>query len=257
MLDVMPPESSFYTTARGQCFLALVGERLRWFWPDLGQQHAVLGLGHTAAYLEKLENGRATPACLVAANAPLWGATSTPGLSCVVDLHSLPFQPKQFDRVLMVHALDDRQHSVSVLRAAGQVMKPDGRLLLIVPSRFGGRARLRGTPFRHDAAFSRRCLKQTLASAMLKPEQWDEALFLPTGAMRWMRHNGRKMDIAGKMLCPGAGSLILGEAVRDEYSALSLPVKARQRWLARSLLPVRGTAKAIQDRKYVSRISRR
>ena len=50
---------------------------------------------------------------------------------------------------------------------------------------------------------------------MLKPEQWDEALFLPTGAMRWMRHNGRKMDIAGKVLCPGAGSLILVGAVLD------------------------------------------
>lgn len=202
MLDVMPPESSFYTTARGQCFLALVGERLRWFWPDLGQQHAVLGLGHAAAYLEKLESGKNTPACLVAGNAPQWGAAPPLGRSCVVDMHSLPFQPEQFDRVLMVHALDDRKQSVSVLRAAGQVMKPDGRLLLIVPSRFGGRARLRGTPFRHDAAFSRRCLRQMLAAAMLKPEQWMKPFFCPRVPCAGCAITGEKWILRARCYAP-------------------------------------------------------
>lgn len=244
MQNAMLREESFYGTPSGRVCVSLLGERLRWFWPELANQ-SVLGLGSGGAmpYLHTLGDSSTLRigACLGSVRAEM---AFQPARCCVVDPASLPFEEQKFDRIVLVHALQGRENPVTLLRSAARVLKDDGRLLMVVPSRLGGRARLRRTPFARDAAFTRSKLRQVLAGAMLRAEQWDEAVFLPASqACRTLRR-GRRMDIAGKVLCPGGGSLILVEAVPDIYSALSLPVQHKKGWFARMRLPAAGMAGA-------------
>ncbi|MGG6428813.1 class I SAM-dependent methyltransferase [Acetobacter ghanensis] len=240
MQDAMSREESFYRTPSGKVCVGLLGERMRWFWPEL-KNLAVLGLGGATPYLHAIgdETTLRIGACFARSQAD---TSFLPGRCCVADPASLPFEPQKFDRIVLVHTLQGRENPVSLLRAAARVLKDDGRLLMVVPSRLGGRARLRRTPFARDMAFTRPKLRQVLAAAMLRAEQWDEAVFLPVSqACRTIRR-GRQMDIAGKVLCPGGGSLILVEAVPDMYSALPLSVQRKKGWLARMGMSTAGTA---------------
>ncbi|MFT8418766.1 MAG: methyltransferase domain-containing protein [Acetobacter sp.] len=239
MQNATPREESFYGTPSGKVCVGLLGERMRWFWPELKNQ-SVLGLGGAAPYLHMVGDGST-----LRIGAYLGGTREMAcqsGQCCVVDPASLPFEEQRFDRIMLVHALQGRENPVTVLRSAARALKDDGRLLMVVPSRLGGRARLRRTPFARDTAFTRPKLRQLLAAAMLRAEQWDEAVFLPASqACRTLRR-GRRMDIAGKVLCPGGGSLILVEAVADVYSALPLSVQHKKGWLARVRMPATGMA---------------
>ncbi|MFH7810992.1 MULTISPECIES: class I SAM-dependent methyltransferase [Acetobacter] len=238
MQNAMPCEECFYGTPPGRVCVSLLGERMRWFWPELKNQ-SVLGLGGAVPYLHAL--GDASTLRIGASFGAMRGEmVLQPGPCCVVDPASLPFEPQRFDRIVLVHALQGRENPLTVLRSAARALKDDGRLLMVVPSRLGGRARLRRTPFARDAAFTRPRLRQLLAAAMLRAEQWDEALFLPASQVCHTLRRGRRMDIAGKVLCPGGGSLILVEAVPEMYSALSLPVQRKKGWFARMRTPLAG-----------------
>jgi SAM-dependent methyltransferase len=55
------------------------------------------------------------------------------GLDTVADLHELPFAADRFDAVLNVVTLEHVREPACVLRELWRVLKPSGRLLLVVP----------------------------------------------------------------------------------------------------------------------------
>lgn len=249
MHKAIPPSAdAFYQTHAGQTCAALLRERLQWFWPDLRGQR-VLGLGYAGPYLGAWQ-GRG--ALSISARTPEHGLGRAAGHAlrqsigpvreCVVDQYALPFEDETFDRVVLVHACTDAAQMVPLLRAAGRVLKDDGRLLLILPNALAGRLRQRGTPFAQDVACSRTALRTMLGHAMLLPERRDEALFLPARHACASMRRGRRLDIAGKVLLPGLGSLMLVEAVKDVFSATPLPLRSSQSWYRKLLLPAQGAA---------------
>jgi SAM-dependent methyltransferase len=55
------------------------------------------------------------------------------GLDAIADLHALPFATATFDGVLNVVTLEHVREPACVLRELSRVLKPGGRLLLVVP----------------------------------------------------------------------------------------------------------------------------
>lgn len=240
------PADVFYQTHEGQTCAALLRERLQWFWPDLRGQR-VLGLGYAAPYLGAWRGRGAF--CIAARTPDHWlgrgnvsAAVPSAERECVVDPYALPFDDDSFDRIVLVHACAEPDQMVPLLRAAGRVLKDDGRMLMIVPNRLGGRIRQRSTPFAQDAAFSRTALRTALAHAMLLAERRDEALFLPARQACTSVRRGRRSDIVGKVLSPGLGSLMLVEAVKDVFSATLLPVSSPRLWFRTLISPAQEAA---------------
>ncbi|MFT8676298.1 MAG: methyltransferase domain-containing protein [Acetobacter sp.] len=260
MHDVMQSPRSFYTTPQGLATAARVAAAMRRIWPMLGGL-SVLGVGDASACLAHLgDAGTRRLAASILSGPPAGGRADAVPL-CVADECSLPFCDGAFDRLVLVHALRARTNPLPVLREASRVMKDDGRLLLAIPSRLAGRTRLRGTPFAADTAWTRGGIRQALAAAMLRPERWDEALFLPVwpgagagpvfgavaslftrlGGMSSM--HGLSVDRVGRLVCPGAAGVILVEAVRDVYCARPVASGTGRRWLSRVVMPAHGAAR--------------
>ena len=246
MQYVTQSPESFYGTPQGHVCATLVGERMRWLWPDLHGLH-VAGMGWAGPCLAQLDegggqyvaiNGWSTTTRLAARAGRLYGVPA-----CEAEITATPFRTGAFDRVVLVHALRGRDNPLPALREAARIMREDGRLLLAVPSRLLGCSRLHGTAFAQDRAFTRRAVRRVLAAAMLRAERWDELLFMPAWLACRSVSGGRRMDVAGKVLCPGAGGVLLVEAVHDLYSARPLPVTGLRRWLARAVMPQPGAAR--------------
>ena len=100
----------FYATPLGRAARALVAAKVREAW-DHGRGLDILGLGYATPYLEGLKDARRTVAAMPAAQgAEVWPAGEPPRV-CLTHEAALPLRIALFDRVLLVHALEESVES--------------------------------------------------------------------------------------------------------------------------------------------------
>ena len=209
----------FYATALGQVARRLLAHRLRKCWPDV-RGEKILGFGFTPPFLRSFysEAGRVLafmPAGQGVARWPVGGANVT----ALVDEHELPLGDGVLDRILVVHGLEMAASPHDLLREFWRVLRPGGRLLVVVPNRGGLWARVESTPFGHGRPFSRGQLARGLKNALFSPVHWQRALFAPPLRLRMLLGSVGAWERAGLVLWPHFSGVIIAEAVKDVYGA--------------------------------------
>jgi SAM-dependent methyltransferase len=228
-LDVVDLKD-FYARPLGRVVRRLLGRRIRDCWGDV-KGCTLFGLGFTLPYLapfraEAERLGALMPAELGAIPWPERG----PSLSVLADETELPIPDESADRILLVHMLEWSEKSRELLRELWRVLKPQGRLLLIVPNRRGLWARVDTTPFGHGSPFSRSQLTRLLKEAMFSPEEWRYALHMPPFHWRVLLRWPLFWERLGLVLWPKFSGVIMVEATKQVYAALPVrEVRARRR----------------------------
>ena len=217
---------SFYASPLGQTAARLIGARLSDAWGPLTGQD-VLGLGYAAPWLEEMrEARRAVCAMPHGQGAEAWPRAARCRTALVED-EALPFGTGVFDRIVAVHAIEEATDPQALVRELGRVLKPSGRLVLVVAGRGGLWARSENTPFGDGRPYSRSQLERLVRDAELEPFAWSQALFGPP----WERLAGAAdlMEFWGSRLVPGAAGVVLLEAVKVQLALRSRPVAAPAR----------------------------
>ena len=124
----------------------------------------------------------------------------------------------------MAHALETADNPSAVLEEVWRVLAPEGRAIVIVPSRRGVWARVDGTPFGHGQPFSRGQLRDLVRDASFSAVFWGEALYAPPFRRRVFVNWGPAIERVGAAMgLPFAGVHIV-EAIKQVYR----PVGARR-----------------------------
>ena len=222
--------SAFYESPVGQRTSRLILRRLRQLWPDTGGLR-LLGYGFAEPYLQRLlpEAER-----VIAAMPAVWAA-SRPGRRknasppwCEED--ALPFPDAFFDRILVVHGLEEAEGLRPLLRQLWRVLAPEGRLLVVAPNRASLWAQVERSPFGHGRPFSRGELDSLLRGALFEPEHWQRALYAPPVANRALTGSGAGWERVGARVFPGLGGVHIVEARKSLYApATPVPALARAR----------------------------
>ncbi len=214
MLDDVQAVAAFYRTRPGRLVASLLCRRLKAIWPDLSGQR-LLGLGHTTPFLpcwrDQLRH------CVDAAPGTGIGA---PGTSCLVQDDALPFPDGLFDRMLMVHAIENAASITRTLRAAWRTLRDDGRLLIVVPNRTGLWAHSESTPFADGAPCSTGRIERLLARSLFRVERMEGALYGPPVDLGPVLRVGRALEAAGRFVTPRLAGVLVVEAVKDLYAAV-------------------------------------
>lgn len=221
--------SEFYASARGAVTARIVRERLAEMWPA-ARDESVLGLGYAMPYL-RLWRDQATR-CIALTPAQMGAARWPSGvanLSCVAEEDALPFADLTFDRILLVHGLENAENARRLLRESWRVLKDDGRLLIVAPNRSGMWAYWDGTPFGHGLPYSSGQLGRLLAGALFRVERRDACLWMPPAKMRLFLRSGPLFERAGRKMVPGFAGVTLTEAVKDVYAAMPVQAAPRRR----------------------------
>ena len=226
--------SDFYATGTGQRCMSLLHRQVRVFWPDLTAGQKVLGVGYASPCLRAWPGLQMNPVSVVL---PHYDSVKRGGAglrdsmvhTLVGEAGVLPFQSESFDRVVLMHAFQTQRQAVRLLREAAQVLRDDGRMILIFPAALTGRSRLKHTPFARELAFSSYTIKRLLDLACLKAERQEKMFFLPLTWECKNAHINFVSDIAGKMFVPGLGSLCVIEVVKNINASLTLPLPVWQR----------------------------
>ena len=226
----------FYACHLGLVVRRLLGARIKARFGDVKGQ-SLFGLGFASPYLaayrgEALPLGALMPAELGAIPWPEQGQS----LSVLVDETELPLDDESADRILLVHLLEWSEKSRALLRELWRVLKPNGRLLVIVPNRRGLWARLDTTPFGYGSPFSRSQLTKLLKEAMLSPEEWEYALYMPPFNWRILLRWALFWERLGLVLWPTFSGVIMVEATKQVYAAV--PARETQKVRRRRIVPV-------------------
>lgn len=207
----------FYDSPLGDVARRLVGRivRARWLSVD-GMTLAALGYG--SPYLERFRGGAARCFALMPAEqgAAVWPDRDRCATS-LVHGDMLPLPDNSVDRLMIVHALEAAERPVELLEEVWRIVAPEGRILVIVPSRRGVWARADATPFGQGLPYSRAQLRELLQGADFSPLFWGEALFAPPVERRAVMRFAPTIERVGAALgLPFAGVYVV-EAIKQVY----------------------------------------
>ena len=206
----------FYATPEGQVVQRLVSLRIRDQWSDV-RGLDLLSIGYATPYLDGFNAARRVIQAMPAAQgAEIW----PPDLkvrTVLVEEEALPFPGALFDRILMVHALEESPSPQNLLLEASRLLSPNGKLILVVAARGGMWAHAEKTPFGYGQPYSRGQLENAVREAELEPMAWSHALYVPPwpSLLRW----AKTIETVVPHIWPLTGGLILMEAGRRPFVA--------------------------------------
>lgn len=220
----------FYDSPLGAVALRAALARLTALWPNAGGRD-MLGLGYAGPYLEPYRTSARRTVMLApgAQGAERWPAEGR-ALVCLGDDTRLPFMDAVFDRIVLVHALEEAAAPRQLLREVWRVTAPEGRLVVITANRVGVWALADGQPFGHGQPYSRRQLAALLRDNLFEPTATARALYAwPWGFGLALAD---PLEKAGETLWPALGGLLMMEAVKR--LSIDPPTDRRQVVLARA-----------------------
>mgnify|MGYP002393056534 CR=1 FL=1 len=205
----------FYGEPAGAVARRMLARRLEDAWGE-ATNCDVLGLGYATPWLDAFIGARRVVAAMPGGQGvEPWPAVGR-NRSLLIDDRRLPFAAGTFDRVLLVHALEEADDARAMMLEAVRAMAPAGRIILVAAARGGLWARAESTPFGHGRPFTRRQLERLVRDVGLEPTAWSQTLYVPPWPPVLPFAEG--LEQVGKRLLPGAAGVILLEATRQAYA---------------------------------------
>ena len=224
---------TFYGEPTGALARRLVARRLDDAWGEAADCD-VLGIGYATPWLDAFVGARRVVAAMPGGQGVEHWPTVGRNRTLLVDDRRLPFPAGSFDRILLVHALEEADDPAALLLEAVRALSPTGRIILAAAARGGLWARADNTPFGHGRPFTRRQLERLVRDVGLEPMAWSQTLYAPPWAPMLRLVDG--FEQVGRHVFPGTAGLILLEASRQNYARIR-PSGHAQRVAAPVLTP--------------------
>lgn len=208
---------AFYGEPTGALVRRLVARRLDDAWGEaVGSD--ILGLGYATPWLDAFVGARRIVAAMPGGQGvELWPAAGR-NRTLLVDEWRLPFAAGSFDRILLIHALEEADDPVALLTETARALTPAGRVILAVAARGGLWARAEATPFGHGRPYTRGQVERLVRQVGLEPTAWSQTLYTPPWRPLLGLADG--IEQLGGMIAPGAAGVILLEASRQAYARI-------------------------------------
>ncbi|GBD44245.1 Ubiquinone/menaquinone biosynthesis C-methyltransferase UbiE [bacterium HR40] len=207
----------FYDGPTGRSVQRLLSARVRELWPDLGGRR-LLAIGYPLPLFTQTAMAQAVVAMPETQGARPWPEQG-PNRVVLVREDELPFPDAAFERLLLVHALENVRHPNRLLREAWRVLEDGGRMLVVVPNRHGLWCWSDSTPFGSGRPFSASQLDRLLANHLFAPLAEGQALWMPPLRSHLARRLAGPLERAGRRLAPGFAGVLLREAEKRIYAA--------------------------------------
>jgi SAM-dependent methyltransferase len=227
-LDVLSLQS-FYGSPLGGVARRLIGRVIRERWTSSAGL-SVAAVGYGAPYLERFRDGARRCLALMPAEqgVVVWPEAGRCA-AALVDPQMLPLPDGSIDRLLLAHALEAADRPDALLEELWRITAPEGRMVVVVPSRRGVWARTDSTPYGQGLPYSKSQLRDLLQRADFSPIFWGEALHAPPIKKPFMMRSATTIErVGGAVGFPFAGVHIV-EAIKQVHRPVGIRTVARAR----------------------------
>ncbi|NQY38559.1 MAG: class I SAM-dependent methyltransferase [Henriciella sp.] len=209
---------AFYATRLGQCAARLMSERMTDLWGTCEGQR-VLGIGYPSPLLPLWQSDAASCIGAVPEEIGEVRQASPKGQTlCLAPEQRLPFPEGLFDRVFLLHALEEADSPRQLLREAWRVLAPEGRIVVAVTNRRSMWSLVDSKPFGHGRPWTRSQLVRFLNDSLFQVTASTTAVHMPPLDWRLITAASKSWERAGELALPGLGGVVLVEAVKRLYS---------------------------------------
>ena len=210
----------FYDGPLGRSASRVLAGKLTDLWGD-ARGLSLLGLGYALPVLEAFRGG---PSRVIAAvpheHGPVsWDHAGRGNASVSVGDMRLPFPDGMFDRVIVLHGLEESGDPRAYLREIWRVTAPEGRIVLAASNRSGVWSRATRTPYGHGRPWSRSQLLNLLSIGLFQVTASTSALYMPPYSSSLFTEAAEGWEAIGRVFLPGLGGVVLVEAVKRLYAS--------------------------------------
>lgn len=209
---------AFYASRIGRIVRRIMQERIREVWPDLHGLR-VMGYGYPVPYMRMFmaEAERIFNIMPAAQGAHHWPHDHK-NMVAVAEETEIPLETSSVDRILMMHALEYSPQMHHNLAEMYRVLKPNGRILLVVPNRAGMWAHAEWSPLGQGTPYSVTQLTHYLHENKFIQERVEEALFMPPYKVQMVMKSAGLFERLGKTFMPFVAGLHMVEASKQIYA---------------------------------------
>lgn len=210
---------SFYASRLGEAAVLLMMKRMGDLWGDCAGL-SVLGMGYARPLLSAYAG--TAKACIASTPHPgtgtAWAATGRGVSTCLAEEDRLPFADGLFDRIIMLHAVEEADSPRAVIREAWRVLAPEGRALIVVANRKSLWSLSESTPFGHGRPWTRRQLITYLNDHLFQVTASTSAVHVPPVSWSPVASSAEGWERFGELFTPGLGGVVMVEAVKRLYA---------------------------------------
>jgi len=216
----------FYQSALGRLTAHILNKKLKFFWGDTtAKDKNIVGVGFPIPYLDKSPHPKTFAAMSATQGVVRW-PQNAPCRTVLTEDHVLPFADASIEKLVLIHAVENANYLRELMNEAWRVLEPNGRVLLVVPSRAGLWAKSDKTPFGQGRPYSMKQLRALLFDLQFVIENHKRALYFPPVHNRFMLAIAPILEIVGEMLMPKFGGVLIVEATKRLYNVTPLKVSS-------------------------------
>lgn len=209
---------SFYNTKMGRVVRRILKARIREIWNNTRTMR-VVGVGYASPYLRDfLEEAERVFAIMPAAQGAHHWPQDDKNLVCLAEESELPLEASSVDRIVLVHNLEFSEFPQAHLAEIWRILKPSGRVLVIVPCRSGFWARADWSPLGQGKPYSAEQLNQQMRDAMFLFERAEHALFMPPIKFAPLLRLSHWIERIGQKVLPFMGGVHMMEFSKQLYA---------------------------------------
>jgi SAM-dependent methyltransferase len=220
---------SFYNSKTGRVARRVLQARLAEMWPDVKGQ-SFLGCGYALPFLRRYEKEAER---VIALSPPVQSVHHWPraegGLLALSEEGALPLETSSVDKILLVHSLEFSENIRPYLAELWRVLKANGRLMIIVPSRMGLWSHADWSPFGHGTPYSLSQLSYYLRDNKFLHENSTGALYMPPWRLSLLMKSAGVLEMLGKSYLPLPAGVYMVEASKQLYAPIDRGTKAPAR----------------------------
>lgn len=206
----------FYSEPIGAAVVAMLAERVSDLWGNEKGLN-VLGVGYALPMLRLFTNAKRCIALMPATQgATPWLEPGRGVASTLADEARTPFTDGMFDRVIVLHGIEETDSMKQTIRELWRIMAPNGRIIVASANRHGLWTRVESTPFGHGRSCTLRQLI-SLLSDLFQVTASTNAVFMPPLHWRLITDAANAWERVGSFLWPKFGGVVLIEAIKRQY----------------------------------------
>lgn len=224
----------FYASPLGKAAARILTGKLTDLWGD-AKGLSLLGLGYALPVLDVFadQSGRTIAAVPLEHGPVRWDPSGRGNSAVAVGDPRLPFPDGMFDRVIVLHGLEETGDPRAYLREIWRITAPEGRIVLAAANRAGLWSRATRTPFGQGRPWTRGQLANLLSVGLFQVTASSCALYMPPTGLGLVTAAAEGWEAIGRVITPGLGGVVLIEAVKRLYappkSGAAAPVTDRVR----------------------------
>lgn len=232
----------FYNGKTGRVARRVIKQHLGEMWPDVNGL-SLVGMGYSLPYLPAYEDGAERLCALMSAEIGVHHWPSGANKTVLIESNSIPLEASSVDRVLAIHHLEYTDNIKHSLEEVWRILKPGGRMIIVVPNRLGLWARADWSPFGHGAPFNLSQIIYYLRDSRFEIERTEEALLMPPSRWSIILRMADFFERFGRKCLPICAGVHVIEVTKQVYARPTTVSRPR-----RKMLPTKGLFPAPSSR---------